>query len=116
MEVLAVVGPKTAERRLAKPHRLFEHRVEHRREVAGRGIDDLQNLGGRGLLLQRLVALRSESFARSALGKLTLEIGDESVADRLRCGQASDSFADLVGTEFPDGSYRDRRGPPCCSR
>ena len=37
----------------AQPHRLFEHRVEHRREVAGRGIDDLQYLGGRGLLVAR---------------------------------------------------------------
>ena len=37
--------------------RLFEHRVEHRPEVAGRAVDDLQDLGGRGLLLQRLVAL-----------------------------------------------------------
>ena len=35
-------------------HCLFEHRVEYRREVAGRGIDDLQHFGGRGLLFQRL--------------------------------------------------------------
>ena len=37
--------------------RLLQHRVEHRREVAGRAIDDLQYLGGRGLLLQRLARL-----------------------------------------------------------
>ena len=37
--------------------RLFEHRVEHRRQIAGRGVDDLQYLGGRGLLLQRLALL-----------------------------------------------------------
>ena len=37
--------------------RLFQHRVEHRREIAGRGVDDLQYLGGRGLLLQRLARL-----------------------------------------------------------
>ena len=52
-EVLAVIGPEVAERSVAKAHSLFEHRVEHRREVAGRGVDDLQHLGGRGLLLQR---------------------------------------------------------------
>ena len=40
--------------------RLFQHRVEHRREVAGRGIDDLQHLGGRGLLLQGLARLGDE--------------------------------------------------------
>ena len=34
--------------------RLFEDRVEHRRKVAGRRVDDLQHLGSRGLLFQRL--------------------------------------------------------------
>jgi len=42
---------------VTQPHRLFEHCVEHRREVAGQGIDDLQHLGGGGLLLQRLARL-----------------------------------------------------------
>ena len=54
-------------RRWSAPHkrvRLFQHRVEHRREVAGRGIDDLQHFGGRGLLLQRSRASRSAA-ARS---------------------------------------------------
>jgi len=53
----------------APRHRPFEHRVEHRRKVAGQGIDDLQHLGGRGLPLQRLVTLGS------TLGKLTMQIG-----------------------------------------
>ena len=53
-ETLAVIGQHDAERGLAQPRCLFEHRVEHRREVAGRGVDDPQHLGGRGLLLQRL--------------------------------------------------------------
>ena len=43
-----------AEIRTAKMHRLAQHRVEYRREVAGRAADDLKNLRGRGLLLQRL--------------------------------------------------------------
>jgi hypothetical protein len=34
-----------------------QDRVEHRGEVAGRGVDDLQYLSGRGLLLQRLARL-----------------------------------------------------------
>jgi hypothetical protein len=49
--------------------RLFQYRVEDRRKVAGRGIDDLQHLGRRGLLLQRLVTLGS------ALGKFSLTLG-----------------------------------------
>ena len=37
--------------------RLFQDRVEYRGEVAGRGIDDLQDFGGCGLLLQCLARL-----------------------------------------------------------
>jgi len=51
---------EVAEARLAQPHRLFQHRVEHRAEITGRGIDDLQYLGGRGLLLQGLARLGNE--------------------------------------------------------
>ena len=54
METLAVVGVEHSERRLAQPHRLFQHRIEHRRQIARRGVDHLQHLGGRGLLLQCL--------------------------------------------------------------
>jgi hypothetical protein len=48
---------QNAKRRLAEPGRLVQHCTEHGREVAGRGIDDLQYVGRRGLSLQRLVAL-----------------------------------------------------------
>jgi hypothetical protein len=51
-EALAIEGAQYAESSLGKADPLFEHCVEDRREVAGRGIDDLQYLGGRGLLLQ----------------------------------------------------------------
>ena len=59
-ELLAVGHVYNAERRSAKPHCLLQDRIEHRREVAGRGIDDLQYLGGCGLLGLSLVA-----FSRS---------------------------------------------------
>ena len=73
--------PKAASQRL---HRLFEHRVEHRREVAGRGIDDLQHLGGRGLLLQRLARLgdqprilhRDDRLRREAFEQRDLLVGE----------------------------------------
>jgi len=42
--------------------RLFQDHVEHRGEIAGRGIDDTQHLGGRGLLLQGLAQVAVESF------------------------------------------------------
>jgi hypothetical protein len=51
------VHGELAERRVAYSHSLFEHRIEDRREVAGRGIDDPKHLGGRNLLLQRLARL-----------------------------------------------------------
>src|SRR6516225_6517791 len=54
MEKFAVIGKHVTVSRLAEPDRSLEHRVEDRGEVAGRGIDDLQYLGGRGLLLQGL--------------------------------------------------------------
>jgi hypothetical protein len=68
-ETLTVIGRERAERRFAQSGCLFEHRVEHRREIARRGIDDLQHLGARGLPPQRFVPLGC------ALGKLTFEIG-----------------------------------------
>ena len=44
----------------AKAVCLLQDRVEDRDEIAGRGIDDLQHLGGRGLLLQGLARLGQE--------------------------------------------------------
>jgi len=58
--LLAVVGHQRAKCGAAQRHRLVEHRVEHRREIAGRRVDDLQHLGGRGLLLQRLARFVDE--------------------------------------------------------
>src|SRR5215471_9677685 len=37
--------------------RLFQYRIEHRREVAGRRIDHAQDLSGRSLLIQSLAGL-----------------------------------------------------------
>jgi len=51
-EEFAVEGQEGAEGRVAKAHRLLKRGVEYRREIAGGGIDDLQYLGGGGLLLQ----------------------------------------------------------------
>jgi len=54
--------------------RLFQDRIEHRREIAGRGIDDLQYLGGRGLLLQRLARLGQEPSVLHRDDRLRREI------------------------------------------
>ena len=56
-KLISVVELKAPVRDVTEAVAAFQDRVEHRREVAGRGIDDLQHLGSRGLLLQRLVTL-----------------------------------------------------------
>ena len=61
LEPLAVEG---AHQRLvggAQAHCPLDHRIEHRREVAGRGVDNLQDLGSRGLLFQGLACLGQEA-------------------------------------------------------
>ena len=50
VEILTVVGRQRTYLGAAEPVRLVEDRLEHRREVAGGGIDYLQYFGGRSLL------------------------------------------------------------------
>ena len=52
VEKPAVIGSELPMHSFTKPHCLFQHRLEHRLKLAGRGIDDLQHLGDRLLLLQ----------------------------------------------------------------
>src|SRR5437660_816034 len=59
-ETLVVIGPQYAKPGFAQPYGFFEHSAEHRGEIAGRGVDDLEDLGGRGLLLQSLARLGQE--------------------------------------------------------
>src|SRR3954466_3092429 len=86
VEILAVISRHQAECALAQPQRLFQHRAEHRGEVAGRGVDDLQHLGGRGLLLQRLTRFGNETrildcddrLRREVLEKCDLLVGERA--------------------------------------
>ena len=56
-KALSVIGVQNAKGGVAKPRRLFEHRIENRGQIAGAGIDDLQDLGGRGLLREGFAQL-----------------------------------------------------------
>src|SRR6516164_518207 len=58
--MLPANGPQGALNASAQPCRLFQHCVEHRGEVAGRAINDLQYLGGCGLLFQGLARLSDQ--------------------------------------------------------
>src|ERR1700758_3892838 len=61
MEGLAVVQLQCALGDRAQRVGLLQYRIENRGEIAGRRIDDLQSLGGRGLLLQGFARLSQES-------------------------------------------------------
>jgi hypothetical protein len=76
-ECAIFVGPKHAEGGLAEASRPIQHRVEDRGEVAGRGIDDLQYLGGRRLLVQGLARLGQEPRILDRDDRLRREVLEE---------------------------------------
>ena len=61
MKPLAVISSQMAEGGPAQAQCLFQHLVEHRGEVAGRGIDDPQHLGCCSLLFERFACLSKEA-------------------------------------------------------
>src|SRR5215472_5919364 len=71
VRVFPLIRPKDPKSGSAQPQCLPEHCIEHQRQITWRGIDDLQDFGGRGLLGQHLVALES------ALRELAPEVGDD---------------------------------------
>src|SRR5207248_549231 len=73
-EQIAVKKLKTAAWSIAETMRFLQYRVEHRREIAGRGIDDPQDLGGRGLLLQGLACLIDEPRVLHSNDRLGREV------------------------------------------
>ena len=85
LDVLAIVGPQDPKRGPTKREGLLQHRIEHRSEIAGRGVDDLQDLGGCGLLLQGLARLGDQPriFHRDhRLGGEILQQSDLLVRER----------------------------------
>jgi hypothetical protein len=56
MHVVAVVGGQRAEACSAEKRCLLKNRIEHRRQVAKRAVDHLQNFRRRSLLPHKLVA------------------------------------------------------------
>src|SRR5829696_2091659 len=56
-EKLAVIGSELSMRSFTQSRSPLQHRVEYGLNIARRGVDDLQHLCGRRLLLQRLSCL-----------------------------------------------------------
>ena len=60
MTLRPIIGPKDTESGVAQPQSFVEHRLKHRRQIARRGVDHLQYLGGRRLLFQCLALFRDQ--------------------------------------------------------
>jgi hypothetical protein len=71
-----------AELRLADPGRTSDDGIEYRGKLAGRAVDDLQHLGGRGLLRQRFVAFGGALVEFSLEGGNCLPMIDRPVVQR----------------------------------
>src|SRR5205085_8024664 len=85
MEFAILIKLKAAESDVAKAMRLFQDTIEHRLKVAGRGIDNPKNLGGRSLLLQGFARLGDESRVLHRDDRLRREVfqkGDLFLGER----------------------------------
>src|SRR5215469_1906178 len=74
MESFAVERAERPVCSAAQPDRLLNHGIEDWLKVAGRRIDDLQHLGSRGLLLQRLARLGQQARVLHCDHRLRREI------------------------------------------
>lgn len=113
----AVEGEQIAVGRFPRRRCSFQHRVEHRLEVAGRGIDDAEHLGGSGLLSARFVELGGARDDLPLEFRNGLMGGGHRVIDR--CDQLLSDLAvpplthliTICGMDPPDreGRYSDGR-------
>lgn len=101
-EALAVIGVQEAKGGAAQSHRLFEHRVEDRGQIAGRGVDDLQYFGDPGFSVQRRV---ERGFGFSELAPDSAFRGRPVTARRV-----ADPAAGRLFRRLPRSRPR-RRGP-----
>ena len=73
---------------LAQPRRRLDERIEHRLQIEGRATDDLEHVGGGGLLLQadfrrsslsrRVFSMAMTACAAKLLDKLDLLVGERA--------------------------------------
>src|SRR5215472_6038894 len=88
--------------------RLLKDGVEHRGEIAGRGVDDAEDFCRRDLLSKRLVTFGFEFVALSPrLGELPFKVTDD-LSEIGRCALRRGLICDLVRSASPEGSYPDR--------
>jgi len=101
--IAQIQAPKVC---VADTCRVVQHRLEHRRELAGRARDDAQNVRGRGLLLQQfaeivrtLAQLVEQACIRDCDDGLLGEIADQCdlpVGERADFSAIDDDRADQL--------------------
>src|SRR5262249_48496397 len=103
---------------VADAHRVFQHRVEHRPQIAGRTTDDLQYIGSGGLLLERLAQLIEQPRVLDGDDGLVCEILHQR---DLLIGKWSDLLAinsnpadQFVVFEHWHPDSRSSAAKPCC--
>src|SRR5262245_35630782 len=105
---------EVAELRIAEAHRVCQHSLEYRFELARRARDDLENLRRRGLLLQRLAQLVEQARVLDGDDRLLGEIANQLdliVGERLRLLAVDKDGADkLVVLEHRHGNESSRAG------
>src|SRR5215472_1220746 len=105
---------EVAELRIAEAHRVCQHSLEYRFELARRARDDLENLRRRGLLLQRLAQLVEQAGTLDGDDGLLGEIANQLdliVGERLRLLAVDKDGADkLVVLEHRHGNESSRAG------
>src|ERR1700758_4076303 len=77
MKSFPIIDHQSTKRRLAQCMSFFEDRLEHRREIAGRGVDDTQHFGRGRLLLQRLAGFGNEPRILHRYDRLRGEVLEE---------------------------------------
>ena len=81
-EVLAVIEFQAPIGDVAEAVRLLQDSIEHRREVAWRGVDHLKHFGGRSLLLERFPLFRQQPRILAGNDRLVGACRDEFAAAR----------------------------------
>src|SRR5262249_44416072 len=105
-----VAKEQTPERSLAKPGRLLQHSLEHRLQLTRRAANNLEHIGGGGLLLKRLTQLPEEARVLDGDDGLRGEVLDQ--LDLLVSEWPYFLAVDDNGTDefvVPKHRYRDKR-------
>ena len=97
--------------RLAQPGRRLDKRVEHGLQIEGRAADDLEHVGGGGLLLQRFAQFAEQPRVLDGDHRLGGEVRDQL---DLLVGERADLLA--VDTMAPTSSSSLSIGTATCDR